>query len=45
MLESLAPVTNKSKLNRSIYSIQLVSQLLRGYKLIFVKFPQRSPLI
>ena len=36
--------TNNPKLNRGIYSIQLVSQRLVCRKLIFIKRPQRLPI-
>jgi hypothetical protein len=40
---SLVRVTNDPKLNRGIYSIQFVCQLLIRHELIFVKIPQRPP--
>jgi hypothetical protein len=39
----LVRVTNNPKLNRVIYSIELVSQLLKHWKLILVKLPQLLP--
>jgi len=36
-------VTNNAKLNGRIDSIELVSQLLGPYKLLFVNVPQRLP--
>jgi hypothetical protein len=41
---SLRWATNNTKLNRGIYSIQFVFQLLRRRELIFVNLKQRPPL-